>query len=620
LWTERKFQELNTVALHGSHRLFIGPVFTREATVAPRRASFYAARTIFVAALFGMVLTAWQLLIGSQRIENPGDLAWFGAAVLQILAPVQFAVAIPFSALLVASAVALEKDRKTFVLMLMTNLSNTELVLGKLLAGMLTVVMVVVAAAPLLMLLTLLGGVSSGQILRIEAVTLASALVAGSLGSTIALWREKTFQTLAITALVIVLWLVAWELVAAGAFGRSLLGVSVESWALTMSPWRAIMASTQSSFGGENAGRLVFGSVGSFLAVALAGAALLNAFAILMVRRWNPTREAAITAPDERDDVAAVVQSTQVGANEPRQNVHSAGGKVRPVWDNPILWREIRTWAYGKKILLVRIAYWAVFLVCVAVLVTSGGETTANPSGQMPSSVQPLIALSVVSLVLLNAAAVTALTNERDAKALDLLLVTDLSPKEIVFGKLGGAFYNAKEMVLFPPLLFAFLWYTNRLPTDSFLYLCVGWCVIAAFAAMLGLHSGITYANSRTAIATSLGTLMFLFLGVATCMRIMLAFSSSFEYQLTSFLGFIAGGSVGLFVALGWRNPSRAIFLASLIAPFATFYVITSYFLGKYDSAFFVICATYGFATAAMLVPAVSEFDIALGRTSEREG
>src|SRR4029077_3761861 len=106
-----------------------------------------------------------------------------GAGVLQILAPVQFAVAIPFSALLVASAVALEKDRKTFVLMLMTNLSNAELVLGKLLAGMLTVVMVVVAAAPLLMLLTLLGGISSGQIFRVEAVTLASALVAGSLGS-----------------------------------------------------------------------------------------------------------------------------------------------------------------------------------------------------------------------------------------------------------------------------------------------------------------------------------------------------------------------------------------------------------------------------------------------------
>jgi ABC-type transport system involved in multi-copper enzyme maturation permease subunit len=593
--------------------LFVGPVFTREAVAAPRRVSFYAARTVFVAVLFGLVATSWQLLIGAQRIENPGDLAWFGAAVMQILAPVQFAVAVPFSALLVASAVALEKDRKTFILLLMTNLSNTELVLGKLLAGMLNVLMVVAAAAPLLMAITLLGGVSTGQVLRIEAVTLASALVAGSLGSTVALWREKTFQSLAITALVLVLWFVGWELVAAGAFGERLFGIPTETWAATMSPWRAILASTRPTFAHETVGLLGLGSTSLFLATAVVAAVLLNAVAIGMVRRWNPSREAMPGTAEERPKTATDgMQSTPA-------NVHSAGGKVRPVWDNPILWREIRTWAYGKKILLIRIAYWAVFLASVAVLFTSRGVGTAGGNGQMLPSAQALIALLVVSLILLNAAAVTSLTNERDAKALDLLLVTDLSPKEIVFGKLGGAFFNAKEMVLFPLLLFAYLWFANWLDTESFMFLCIGWCVMAAFTAMLGLHAGITYANSRTAIATSLGTLMFLFLGVATCMRIMLAFSSSFEYQLTSFLGFIAGGSVGLYVALGWRNPSRAISWAALLAPFATFYVITSYLLGKYDSAFFVTCATYGFATAAMLVPAVSEFDIALGRTSERE-
>ena len=121
-------------------------MFTREAAIAPRRVWFFAARTVFVAALFALTLTSWQLLVGSQRIENLGDLAWFGAAAFQILAPLQLAVAMPFSALLVASAVALEKDRKTLDLLLMTSLSNAELVLGKLLAGILTVMVVVVAA------------------------------------------------------------------------------------------------------------------------------------------------------------------------------------------------------------------------------------------------------------------------------------------------------------------------------------------------------------------------------------------------------------------------------------------------------------------------------------------
>ena len=59
----------------------IGPVFAREVVIAPRRSSFYIARTVFVAALFALTLTSWQLLVGSQQITNPGDLAWFGAIV-----------------------------------------------------------------------------------------------------------------------------------------------------------------------------------------------------------------------------------------------------------------------------------------------------------------------------------------------------------------------------------------------------------------------------------------------------------------------------------------------------------------------------------------------------------
>jgi len=33
-----------------------------------------------------------------------------------------------------------------------------------------------------------------------------------------------------------------------------------------------------------------------------------------------------------------------------------------------------------------------------------------------------------------------------------------------------------------------------------------------------------------------------------------------------------------------------------------------------------VAVATYGFATAAMLVPAVDEFDVATGRTTSQDG
>lgn len=601
--------------------MFVGPVFTREATIAPRRLWFYGARALFVAALLALVLTSWQLLVGSQRIENMGDLAWFGAAVFQILSPLQLAVAMPLSALLVAAAVAHEKDRRTLDLLLMTNLSNAELVLGKVLASMLTVLVVVVAAFPLLMIVALLGGVDYGQVLGVQSVTVASALVAGSLGSTLALWRDKTFQALAMTVLVLVLWLVAWEVVGTGALGDEFLGVSVKTWAVAMSPWKAVEAASRPDFAASS----LFGgfpnAVNLYLMASLAGTVLLNAIAIAMVRVWNPSRESQRRGAEQSEPLKPSTASAVGSTSQEVVRIHGSGGKVRRVWDNPILWREVRTWAYGRRILLIRVAYWIMFAVCalaVASIVADRAEG-ATPREMIPAEAKPLAALLVVSLILLNALAVTSLTSERDSKALDLLLVTDLLPREIVFGKLGGAFYNAKEMVLLPIVLCGYLWYAERITAEQFVFLLCGLMVMNAFSATLGLHAGITYSNSRTAIATSIGTLLFLFLGVATCMRIMLAFSSSFQYQLTSFLGFMAGGGVGLFVALGWRNPSRAIFIASLLAPFATFFVLTSFLLGEYDQVFLVTVATYGFATAAMLVPAVSEFDVATGRTVARE-
>ncbi|MEZ6111797.1 MAG: hypothetical protein R3C99_12385 [Pirellulaceae bacterium] len=58
----------------------------------------------------------------------------------------------------------------------------------------------------------------------------------------------------------------------------------------------------------------------------------------------------------------------------------------------------------------------------------------------------------LVSLVIINALAVTSVTNERDGQAIRLL-VTDLSPKEFVLGKLFGVMYVTKEMIALPSIL-----------------------------------------------------------------------------------------------------------------------------------------------------------------------
>ena len=136
--------------LTGSRGLIIGPVFGREAVTAPRRTRFYLGRAAYPAALLILMCTAWLLLAGTQVVRNVGDFARFGSTLFQLLAPLQLALMIFFSALLAASAVAQEKDRRTLVLLLLSRLTNSELVLGKLLAALLGVLSLLAAAFPLL--------------------------------------------------------------------------------------------------------------------------------------------------------------------------------------------------------------------------------------------------------------------------------------------------------------------------------------------------------------------------------------------------------------------------------------------------------------------------------------
>ncbi len=610
--------------------MLFGPVFTREVVIAPRRTRIYVARSAYAAALLLLICTAWLVLTGTQIVRDVSDLAQFAGLVFQILAPLQLALAVFFSAMLAASAVAQEKDRQTFVLLLLTNLSDQELVLGKLLASLLHVLVMFAAGLPVFMLLALLGGISLGQIVRTGAVTAASILVCGSLGSTLALWREKTYQALALFVLILVLWLALGEMLAAGVLGRSPAGLPAHVWAAAVSPWQAILAASR-PFPPSVPGLEWLGSpIYLYLLVAAALAVLLNGLAVMRVRAWNASgRDEPMKKPEEDAEKGRKGEREKGSGGDVRISISSTlpfslspflprfAASHRAVWDNPILWREIRTWAYGRKVLIVH----ATFFVLFAMAAVNLWRITHSPEEvSLARGAAALLPMLLLSLVLVNAQAVTALTAERDTKALDLLLVSDITPKEFVFGKLGGIFYNTKEIVLLTMLLCGYLGWQAVISWENVAYLCIGMGVLYVFVAVLGLHAGLIYENSRSAIATSLGTVFFLFVGVATCMRIMIAFSGSFNAQLQPFLAFMVGGGLSLYMTLGAKNPSRAICTASFACPLATFYSITNFLRGDQGDMLIVLMITagaYGFTTAAILIPAIYEFDETTGRTTE---
>ena len=606
----------------------LGPIFMRELVTVPRRAGHYAGRAAMVGLLAILGITTWQATIGFAHDATLGEAAAVGLLLFQIVAFVQLLLTVFFATLSAAGAVSQEKDRRTFVLLLLTDMRDYEIVVGKLLGALLPILIQLFVTAPVLAMLLLLGGIDPEQVLQAVLVLTASAVAAGSLGGLVALWRERTFQALALSVLFLVLYVCVTQ--ALGAVGPLLApGVDwfqVQAWFDPFVTMQSVLGPPADGWGGLDP---AYG----FVLVMLVWCVILNGVGIWKLRKWNPSGEPIMQSETTSDDPSDPDESVE---KEKRARAHAAPGKLREVWANPVLWREVATLAYGRRPLLVKLAYGVVLALILWFAVSELNRPGGRPSF---AAAYGLVPIAVLSLLLVSAQAATSVTSERDTGALDVLLVTDISPKEFVFGKLLGVLYNCKEYLI-PPLALALFYAAKgvlaRTPPDAStaaiveanfgpLVAVVGAMVVLfGFAVVLGLHVSLRNTNSRLAIANTLGTIFFLSVGTLICIYLIVVNGGSFANQWFSFISFLVLGIGGLLYVLSADRPSPALTLASVICPLAMFYCVVNVLIGKPGTdessdplvPFLALGAAFGFAISAMLVPLLSEFDVALGRTT----
>ena len=602
----------------------------RELVTVPRRGSHYAARVALLGLLGILGITAWQATIGLSRDPSLGETARFGLLLFQIVVYVQLLLLIFFAALSAASAVAQEKDRRTFVLLLITDMRDYEIVLGKLLGSLLPMTILLLVSVPVLSLLLLLGGIDPEQVIQATAVMLTTAFAAGSLGGVVALWRERTFQALALSVLFIALFLSLTQ--ALGLIGPWFLpAFSWDRLQTCLDPFLAMQAVLDPPAGGWSGLAPAYGYALTMLLLC----GILNTFGIWKLRAWNPSGEPIMQREGPTDDPEANLTPDQL--KEFRAQAHAAPGKLRPVGPNPILWRETKTLAYGRRPLLIKLAY----LLVLGLILYFALSELYQPGGRPAfAAAYGLVPIAVLSMLLISAQAATSITSERDIGALDLLLVTDISPQEFMFGKLQGIIYNTKEYLL-PPFLLAGFYAVQglltRTPSDAdlgtrllmnfvpFISVIGAIAVLFLYVMVLGLHVSLRLTNSRLAIVHTLGTVFFLSVGTLICIYLIVINRGSFANQWVSFLAFLILGIGGLLWVMSADRPSGALTLASIACPLAMFYGVTNILIAKpgtEESAdplipFVVLAGAFGFAIAAMMVPLLSEFDIALGRTTE---
>lgn len=225
--------------------------------------------------------------------------------------------------------------------------------------------------------------------------------------------------------------------------------------------------------------------------------------------------------PEERRGAAGGAQATGPATLASRLTSRASGlaEKLRRAGvalESPILVREMRTLLRGRKFFA---SHMLLLTVLAGVLLIAA--TTSAGSAQDPSSTGKALfwsfvfGLGVVVTFLVPAFSCTALTTEREAKTLDLLLTTTIRPWEVVWGKLLSALV---VILLFMasalPLITVCFLFGGVSPWElALLYLGVLFCTMVVSSMSLAVSSHCKESKSSVVISY---VLTLIFLGLVT--------------------------------------------------------------------------------------------------------
>lgn len=194
----------------------LGPVFVFEWLMAARRLQSYAMRSITVSLLLVSIWVVWQEQEG--RTAN-GEMSiaqqvqvgrsFFETTAVILLGLVGLAA--PAAA---AGSTCLDKARGNLTLLFATDLSDAEIVLGKLAARLVPVLGLIFCAAPVLSLATLFGGIAPAGVAGALLVALGCAVFGCALALTLSVWGQKTHEVLLATFVFGILYLLSAPILA----------------------------------------------------------------------------------------------------------------------------------------------------------------------------------------------------------------------------------------------------------------------------------------------------------------------------------------------------------------------------------------------------------------------
>jgi ABC-type transport system involved in multi-copper enzyme maturation permease subunit len=453
-----------------------------------------------------------------------------------------------------AGGIGHERARGNLAQLLITDLSDAEIVLGKLAARLVPVLGMVGCVLPVLALGTLLGGIDPLTLVGSFLITMGVAVLVSTITFTFSIWSSRPHEVLLATFAVLAIWLLSipiWE------FFTWLRGLPpLPTWALWTNPYILAFAPY------ARPGLVDFGTFLGFLAGTLAVSAALAA---LSIRRLRGVVIGEADRPATRRSGLAFFR-LQIGEG-PRLE------------DNPVLWYEShrkRHTAWTESLIWAYIGLAAGF----SLLAVEDSVRAGNPfRGWFPAYVNAFQA--VMGLAFLLVSATTALVEERARGSLDILLATPLSTRRIVLTKWWSVFRQLPLLLPLPTLVAATLvWEKGNWPICGLLVLFF----VATGAAWTSIGLALSTWIERLGRALTAAVILYALVGLGLPMMALTLFAqngpggglSSISPFYGTFNLTVAIDSPGysqdiLPWAAGWTLLHASAAVALLLATLATF-------------------------------------------------
>lgn len=493
--------------------LLENPVLQRELLVNLRTGRAFALLFGYLALLGGVVYLAWpsELRIdlanpeASQRLVN---MFFLGQYVLASLMAPSFA----------AGAIAGEKERKSYEMLLASPLPPGAILIGKLLASMAHLAILVFTSLPIVMLCLPLGGVSLYEVLAAYVALFVSTTLFGMISLACSSYFQRTAAALVVSYLLIL------PLALAGMF----------LWI---------------SLAGSGASFRLFASF-TLLPV---GALALGAFLFIVTSRrllhppdvGSEGKEVVDAETEMQQAVGLVIQRGQFPDNlfAPAKRDDLLEDGVNPVFD-----KEMRSEIFSQGTLMLRIVIQMSMLLAIPLMFVCFYYT--HPEWA-PWYVNYVVLFNVLVGPVFSAGSVTG---ERERETLELLLTTVLSPWKILWAKLvsGLRVSSVLTMFLVWPLLLACLMvtkYWSNLGAMAWYLLIVALSCITT--ATLALFCSVVFRKTSISLMTAYLLVILLFMGPVAAATFAETFVSSSQVRaLIAQLSFTSPFAAALSVPL----------------------------------------------------------------------